>query len=190
LIVQFSWILLVFGIFLLFTGLKMLLVQSDHKEMKDNPILKWMSKHLLVTETLHKERFFVRLPHPQKPNRKITWITPLFVALVLVEIADLIFAVDSVPAVFAVTQDPYIVYTSNIFAIMGLRSMFFALEAMVHRFEYLSKSLALILVFIGGKISALELFHIHIPTEISLAVVLTLIFSGIFISLIKTQNKH
>ncbi|NDE89991.1 MAG: TerC family protein [Alphaproteobacteria bacterium] len=137
-IAQFSWILLVFGLFLLFTGFK----------------------------------------------------TPLFVALVLVEIADLVFAVDSVPAVFAVTQDPYIVYTSNIFAIIGLRSLFFLLEDMVHRFEYLSKALAFILVFIGGKITAAEMLHYHIATEISLTVVLTLIASGVLISLLKTRNKN
>lgn len=189
LIVKFSWILLIFGIFLLFTGFKMLFVENEHKEISDNPALKWMQKHLPITEELHKERFFVRLPHPQNPARKITFITPLFVALVLVEIADLVFAVDSVPAVFAVTQDPYIVYTSNIFAIIGLRSLFFLLEDMVHRFEYLSKALAFILIFIGGKITAAELFHYHMPTEISLTVVLTLICSGIFISLIKTRNK-
>ncbi|MBY0427745.1 MAG: TerC family protein, partial [Alphaproteobacteria bacterium] len=168
LIVQFSWVLLIFGVFLLYTGFKMLLVENEHKDMKENKLLKWMQKHLPITETLHKERFFVRLPHPQNPSKKMTFITPLFVALVLVEIADLVFAVDSVPAVFAVTQDPYIVYTSNIFAIIGLRSLFFLLEDMVHRFEYLSKALAFILIFIGGKICAAELFHYKMPTEISL----------------------
>ncbi|MDX1923286.1 MAG: TerC family protein [Alphaproteobacteria bacterium] len=189
LISQFSWILLIFGIFLLFTGFKMLFVQNEHSEIADNPALKWMQKHLPITKELHKERFFVRLPNPQNPSRNMTFITPLFVALVLVEIADLVFAVDSVPAVFAVTQDPYIVYTSNIFAIIGLRSLFFLLEDMVHRFEYLSKALAFILIFIGGKITAAELLHYHMPTEISLSVVLTLIFSGIAISLLKTRKK-
>ena len=189
LIIQFSWILLIFGLFLLYTGFKMLLVNHEPKEMSENPVLQWMNTHLPVTQDLHGKRFFTRLPHPQNPLRKITFITPLFVALVLVEIADLVFAVDSVPAVFAVTQDPYIVYTSNIFAIIGLRSLFFLLEDMVHRFEYLSKALAFILIFIGGKITVAELFHYTLPTEISLTVVLTLIGSGIFISLLKTRNK-
>lgn len=189
-IAQFSWILLVFGLFLLFTGFKMLFVDNEHKEMSENPILKWMNNHLPITQDLQGQKFFARLPHPQNPARKITFITPLFVALVLVEIADLVFAVDSVPAVFAVTQDPYIVYTSNIFAIIGLRSLFFLLEDMVHRFEYLSKALAFILVFIGGKITAAEMLHYHIATEISLTVVLTLIASGVLISLLKTRNKN
>lgn len=189
LITQFSWLLLIFGAFLLFTGFKMLFVENEHGDIQNNATLKWMQKHLPITKELHKERFFVRLPNPQQPARKMTFITPLFVALVLVEIADLVFAVDSVPAVFAVTQDPYIVYTSNIFAIIGLRSLFFLLEDMVHRFEYLSKALAFILIFIGGKITASQLLHYHMPTEISLAIVLTLIASGIGISLIKTRKK-
>ncbi len=189
LITQFSWVLLIFGVFLLYTGFKMLFVENEHKDMKESKLLKWMQNHLPISEELHKERFFVRLPHPQNPAKKATFITPLFVALVMVEIADLVFAVDSVPAVFAVTQDPYIVYTSNIFAIIGLRSLFFLLEDMVHRFEYLSKALAFILIFIGGKICAAELFHYKMPTEISLTVVLTLIASGVMISLLKTRGK-
>ncbi len=189
LIVKFSWVLLLFGVFLLYTGFKMLLVNDEPKEVSDNSVLKWMKKHLPITQELHGSRFFARLPHPHHPSRKITFITPLFVTLVLVEIADLVFAVDSVPAVFAVTQDPYIVYTSNIFAIIGLRSLFFLLEDMVHRFEYLSKALAFILIFIGAKISAAELFHYTIPTEISLTVVLTMIASGVVISLVKTGKE-
>src|SRR5690606_15249558 len=100
---------------------------------------------------LHGDRFFVRLPDA-KSGKVVTWLTPLFLALVLIEIADLIFAVDSVPAIFAITTDPFIVYTSNIFAILGLRALYFALAAMIHRFKYLKYALALILIFVGGKI--------------------------------------
>lgn len=188
LITKFSWILLIFGVFLLYTGFKMLFVENEHKDMKDSKLLKWMQNHLPISESLHGERFFIRLPHPQNPAKMATFFTPLFVAMIMVEIADLVFAVDSVPAVFAVTQDPYIVYTSNIFAIIGLRSLFFLLEDMVHRFEYLSKALAFILIFIGGKICAAEVLHYKMPTEISLTVVLTLIASGVMISLIKTRS--
>lgn len=189
LIAKFAWVLLVFGIFLLYTGIKMLVVKHEHKDLRDNSLLKWMKQHWPLTQELHGKRFFVRMPDPKNPARKITFMTPLFVALILVEIADLVFAVDSVPAIFAVTQDPYIVYTSNIFAIIGLRSLFFLLEDMVHRFEYLSKALALILIFIGAKISVVHLFHFEIPTEISLGVVLALIAGGIIFSLIKTGKK-
>lgn len=189
LVANFHWILVVFGVFLLFTGVKMLLVKEEEKDIKDNPILKWMGKHMLITDELHGQRFFARLPHPTHPERKVTWLTPLMVALVLVNVVDIVFAVDSVPAIFAVTQDPYIVYTSNIFAVIGLRALYFTLEAMVHRFEYLSKSLALILAFIGGKIIYTEVTHNTFPIEISLSVVLTLIVSGIMISLIVTARK-
>lgn len=189
LVANFHWVLALFGVFLLFTGIKMLVVKNEEKDIRDNPILKWMRKHFLITEELHGQRFFVRLPHPTKDGRKITWLTPLMVALVLVNVVDIVFAVDSVPAIFAVTQDPYIVYTSNIFACIGLRSLYFTLEAMVHRFEYLSKSLAFVLAFIGGKILYTEITGDKLPTEISLSVVLTLIVSGIVISLIKTAKK-
>lgn len=188
LIAQFSWVLLLFGIFLLFTGIKMFFFHGEHKSLEENVLLKWMRGHMLITPELHGQRFFITQPHPNS-GKRARWVTPLFVALVLVECADLIFAVDSVPAIFAVTQDPYIVYTSNIFAILGLRSLYFCLQTMVGRFAYLSKALALALVFIGGKIMYTEITHDKLPVDISLAVVLTLIASGIVISLVKTKKS-
>lgn len=188
LIAKFHWILIIFGIFLVGTGIKMLFTSDEIKDIEDNRILHWMRGHMLITKELHGQKFFVQLSRGNS-DRKILWATPLFVTLVLIETADVIFAVDSVPAVFAVTLDPYIVYTSNIFAILGLRSLYFSLAAMVHRFEYLSKALALVLVFIGGKIMLAELTPLHIPTQISLTVVLALIASGVIISLIKTRPE-
>ena len=135
----------------------------------------------------------MRAPHPTEADKKglVVWATPLFLALCMVEIADLIFAVDSVPAIFAITTDPFIVYTSNIFAILGLRALYFALAAMVHRFVYLKYALALVLVFIGGKIFLVNLVG-KIPSLVSLGVTLGLIAGGVLVSLWKTrgQNQH
>jgi tellurite resistance protein TerC len=189
LVSQFAWVLLLFGVFLLFTGIKMFFSNEEAKDISDNRILKWMRNHMLITPGLVGQRFFLRQPHPQNPARLALWVTPLFVALVIVNVVDVVFAVDSVPAVFAVTQDPFIVYTSNVFACIGLRSLYFTLEAMVHRFQYLSKALAIVLTFIGGKIMAAEIFHYKIPTEVSLAVVLSLIVGGVVVSLARTAKK-
>lgn len=186
LVAKFSWILLVFGAFLLVTGVKMLVFHAKEKNLNDNPLLKWMRKHMLVTDKLHGQRFFVRQENP-KTGKKALWVTPLFIALALVEFADLIFAVDSVPAIFAVTQDPYIVYTSNIFAILGLRALYFCLQTMTDRFAYLSKALALVLVFIGGKIIYTEITHDKLAPEVSLGVVMALILGGVIVSLLATR---
>ena len=136
LVAEFGWILYVFAAFLLFTGVKML-VNADHvPDINGHPLLRVLKRRLRVTEQLGDGRFFVRKPDPRS-GRKLRYATPLFLALCLIEFADLIFAVDSVPAIFAITTDPYIVYTSNIFAILGLRALYFALSAMIHRFAYL-----------------------------------------------------
>src|SRR5690606_13591543 len=151
LIRQFDWILFCFGAFLLLTGVKMLFSKVDEQpDLAYNRFIKWLRNHLPVTDSLHGQNFFVR--QPDASGRSVLWITPLFLALILIECADLVFAVDSVPAIFAITQDPFIVYTSNIFAILGLRALYFALAAMIHRFAYLKYALALVLVFIGAKI--------------------------------------
>jgi tellurite resistance protein TerC len=120
-------------------------------DIANNPVLKFLKRHMRVTDGLHGNAFWVRRPDP-RTGKLVRFATPLFLALVLVEFADLIFAVDSVPAIFAITTDPFIVYTSNIFAILGLRALYFALAAMIHRFHYLKYALALVLVFIGSKI--------------------------------------
>ncbi|HNB28263.1 MAG TPA: TerC family protein [Alphaproteobacteria bacterium] len=187
LVTQFSWILYVFGGFLVLTGIKMLWVGDSKPELDRNPLLNFIKRHCRVTPRLHGERFFVRLPDP-KSGKVVTWLTPLFLALALIEIADLIFAVDSVPAIFAITTDPFIVYTSNIFAILGLRALYFALAAMIHRFHYLKYALALILVFVGGKIFTVNLIG-KIPAELSLAVTFGLLLAGIAYSLWRTRRE-
>jgi tellurite resistance protein TerC len=186
LVTQFSWIRYVFGGFLVLTGIKMLWVGDSKPALDTNPLLNWMKRHFRVTTQLHGDRFFVRLPDA-KSGKVVTWLTPLFLALVLIEIADLIFAVDSVPAIFAITTDPFIVYTSNIFAILGLRALYFALAAMIHRFKYLKYALALILIFVGGKIFTVNVIG-KIPAELSLAVTFGLLLGGVLYSLWRTRR--
>ncbi|UQY33448.1 TerC family protein [Pseudomonas fulva] len=186
LISEFSWILYVFGAFLLLTGVKMLFSKvDDHPDLSENKLIKFVRRHMRVTDRLHEGRFFVR--QPDANGNMVRWATPLFLALVLIECADLVFAIDSVPAIFAITQDPFIVYTSNIFAILGLRALYFALAAMIHRFAYLKYALALVLVFIGGKIFLVGIIG-KTPPVISLSVTLGLLIGGVLLSLWKTRN--
>ncbi|GGO34721.1 TerC family protein [Deinococcus humi] len=183
LVTQFDWVLWIFGAFLLFTGIKMLRGGDEEHDFSNNRLLVWLRKHLRITDTLHGERFTVK----QMVNGKLkTFATPLLLALIMVETADVIFAVDSIPAIFAITQDPFIVYTSNIFAILGLRALYFALAAMVHRFEYLKPALSLVLVFIGLKIFYAQLWG-KLDPAISLGVTMSLLAGGVIISLIKTR---
>ncbi len=186
---EFSWVLYLFAAFLVFNGVKMIFFADKEYDVANNPVLRFMRKHFNVVDKLHGEKFFVRLPHP-KTGKLVTFMTPLFVALVMIEIADVIFAVDSVPAIFAITTDPFIVYTSNIFAILGLRALYFALAAMVNRFHYLKYALAAVLIFIGGKIFAADLVGIDkIPPVISLVITFGLLAAGVFYSLWKTRNE-
>lgn len=188
LIAEFSWILYVFGIFLLLTGVKMLFSRIDaHPDLSENLLVKFLRKHMRVTDRLHEGHFFVR--QTDASGKSVVWATPLFLALVLIECADLVFAVDSVPAIFVITQDPFIVYTSNIFAILGLRALYFALAAMIHRFAYLKYALALVLVFIGGKIFMVGIIG-KIPAVLSLSVTVTLLLGGVLLSLWKTRGKN
>lgn len=187
LVSQFSWVLYVFALFLIATGIKMLFVGNQMPDITSNPVLKLMRRTMRITPSLHNERFFIRLADT-KSGKIVTWATPLFVALILIEIVDLIFAVDSVPAIFALTTDPFIVYTSNIFAILGLRALFFALSAVIHRFVYLKQALALVLVFIGSKIFIADLLSWEkFPASISLTVTIGLIAGGVVYSLYKTR---
>ena len=187
LIHEFSWILYVFGAFLVLTGLKMLFSKvDDHPDLENNWLVKWLRGHLRVTDRLHEQRFFVR--QPDASGKNVLWITPLFLALILIECADLVFAVDSVPAIFAITQDPFIVYTSNIFAILGLRALYFALAALIHRFAYLKYALALVLVFIGSKIFLVGIIG-KIPAVVSLSVTIGLLVGGVLLSLYKTRGE-
>jgi tellurite resistance protein TerC len=186
LIHEFSWVLYVFGAFLVITGIKMWWAADHVPDIANNPLLKFLRKHLRVTPGLHGHDFFVKKVDPAT-GRVVRWVTPLFLALCLVEFVDLIFAVDSVPAILAITDDPFIVYTSNIFAILGLRALYFALAAMIHRFQYLKYALALVLVFIGSKIFLVNIIG-KIPSWISLSVTLGLIAGGVIVSLWRTRN--
>jgi tellurite resistance protein TerC len=186
LVMSFSWILYVFGLFLVFTGVRMFM-KSDHApDMENNAILKWMRGHFRITKELHGHDFTVKLPDP-KTGKPVLWMTPLLVALILVEFVDLIFAVDSVPAIFAITTDPFIVYTSNIFAILGLRSLYFALASAMNRFAYLQYSLATLLVLVGFKVFLVPM-GVKIPTALSLGVTVSVLAAGILYSLWKTRN--
>jgi tellurite resistance protein TerC len=187
LIHQFAWIMYVFGAFLLLTGIKMLWAANSEPDIGNNPVLKFVRRHMRVTDELHGNSFWVRKPDPKNGGRLAWFATPLFLALVMVETVDVIFAVDSVPAIFAITQDPFIVYTSNIFAILGLRALYFTLAAMVHRFKYLKYALALVLVFIGIKIMLVNVIG-KMPPFISLGVTFGLLVGGILFSLARTRR--
>ncbi|WP_413207903.1 TerC/Alx family metal homeostasis membrane protein [Rhodospirillum sp. A1_3_36] len=186
LVAEFHWILYLFGAFLLFTGVKMLFLHGDQEpNLADNAVIGLLRRKMRVTDSLHGDRFFVRRPAKRaKGGKAVLWATPLFLALVVVELSDVVFAVDSVPAVFAISTDPFIVYTSNIFAILGLRALYFALAAMVHHFVYLKYALALVLVFIGGKIFYVELVG-KVPVALSLGVTAGLLAAGVLVSLLR-----
>jgi tellurite resistance protein TerC len=187
LVMSFSWVLYIFGAFLIVTGIRMFM-KSDHApDIENNPVLKWMRRHFRITKELHAQKFIVRLPDAET-GKKLLWATPLLIALIMVEFVDLIFAVDSVPAIFAVTQNTFIVYTSNIFAILGLRSLYFALASAMNRFAYLQYSLATLLVLVGIKVSLVPL-GVKIPTALSLGVTVGVLAAGIVYSLWKTRGE-
>jgi tellurite resistance protein TerC len=187
---QWYWVLYVFAAFLIFTGIKMLRPGESEMDVASNPVVKWISSHMRVTPELHGQKFFVRVAD-DKTGKMVRAATPLFLALVVINLADLVFAVDSVPAIFAITTDTFIVYTSNIMAILGLRALYFALAAMVHRFHYLKYALALVLVFIGSKIFVADfiLGGDKFPPVLSLGVTAALIAGGIGWSLWKTRGQ-
>ncbi|ENM1017987.1 TerC family protein [Klebsiella variicola] len=162
LISQFDWLLYVFGAFLLFTGVKMALAKEDDSGIGDKPLVRWIRSHLRMRDKIESERFFTR-------KNGVLFATPLLLVLILVELSDVIFAVDSIPAIFAVTTDPFIVLTSNLFAILGLRAMYFLLAGVAERFSMLKYGLSVILVFIGVKMLIVDFYHI--PVAISLGVV-------------------
>jgi len=186
LVSQFSWVLYLFGAFLIFTGIKMWIIADHVPDIANNPLLKFLKRHMRVTDGLRGNAFWVQEPDPAG-GKVVRFATPLLLALVLVEFVDLVFAVDSVPAIFAITTDPFIVYTSNIFAILGLRALYFALAAMIHRFKYLKYALALVLVFIGMKIFLVGIIG-KTPAVISLSVTFGLIAGGVLVSLWKTRG--
>ncbi|WP_300004609.1 TerC family protein [uncultured Cedecea sp.] len=162
LISEFEWLLYLFGAFLLFTGLKMALAKEDGTSISEKPMVKWLQSRLRMTDTMDSDHFFVR-------RSGVLYATPLLLVLILVEFSDVIFALDSIPAIFAVTTDPFIVLTSNLFAILGLRAMYFLLSGVAERFPMLKYGLSVILVFIGVKMLIID--FIHIPVGVSLSVV-------------------
>ncbi|WP_044549760.1 TerC family protein [Azospirillum lipoferum] len=187
LVSEFHWVLYLFGAFLVLTGIKMLFAKDEETNLGENVALRFLKRHIRVTDRFHGHHFIVK--EPSGPGGAMRWAaTPLLLALIMVELADLVFAVDSVPAIFAITTDPYLVYTSNIFAILGLRALYFALAAMVHRFRYLKYALALVLVFIGGKIFYTQFFGKPDPL-IALGVTFALIGGGVLVSLWKTSRE-
>jgi tellurite resistance protein TerC len=190
LVSEFSWVLYLFAAFLVITGIKMLLIGDKEPQIGNNPLIRFLRRRFNVTDEHHGQDFFVRKPDP-RTGKMVWFMTPLFMALVMVEIADVIFAVDSVPAIFAITTDPFIVYTSNIFAILGLRALYFALAAMIHRFHYLKPALAIVLIFIGSKIFVADLMGLEkFPASISLGVTMSIIAAGIFYSLWRTRKTE
>jgi tellurite resistance protein TerC len=187
LVAQFHWVLYIFALFLILTGLKMLFAGDKPMDIEANPVLKFLRRNMAITPQLHGERFFVRQADAES-GRIVTFVTPLFVALILIEVVDLVFAVDSIPAIFAITTDPFVVYTSNIFAILGLRALYFALAAVIDRFHYLKQALALVLVFIGSKLFIADAMGWEkFPATVSLSVTIGLIAGGIIYSLWRTR---
>ena len=191
LVEQFYWVLYIFALFLIATGIKMLFASEKPMDLANNPAVRLISRIMRVTSELHDQKFFVRVAD-SRTGKLVLAATPLFLALVVINVVDLVFAVDSVPAIFAITTDTFIVYTSNIMAILGLRALYFALAAMVHRFHYLKFALALVLVFIGTKIFVADfvLGGDKFPPVLSLAVTFGLILGGILWSLWKTREEE
>ena len=189
-ITQFEWVLLIFAGFLIYTGVKMLLVDDDpDADFSKSRVLRFAQKFLPITPNLHENYFSVKLPDPENPGKIKRFFTPLFLALILVECADIVFAVDSIPAIFSITTDPFIVYTSNIFAILGLRSMYFLLSAALYRFQHLKYAVSSILVFIGVKVLLDHTIDEEIISPaISFAVIISMLLVGVLYSLAKTSK--
>ena len=180
LVSEFAWILYVFGLFLVVTGIKMFIFADHQPDLEKNPLLRWLRGHMRITPDFHGEAFFVRIIG-------LRYATPMFLVLMMIEASDLVFAVDSIPAIFAVTTDPFIVFTSNIFAIMGLRAMYFLLADMADRFHLLKYGLALVLVFIGAKMLVMPWFHM--PVQWSLGIVGSIILTSVILSLKLSRRK-
>ena len=181
LITQFHWILYLFGAFLLLTGVKMYWFADEKPDLENNRLVKWLRSHMNISTEFHGQQFFVW-------KNGVRYATPLFLALVLVEVSDLIFAVDSIPAIFAITTDPFIVLTSNIFAILGLRAMYFLLAGVADRFSLLKYGLAVVLMFIGVKMLLIDIYKI--PVGFSLAVVAVIIGASVWASLRKEAREQ
>ncbi len=176
---EFSWVLYIFGVFLVVTGIRMLVMAEKKPDLEKNPVLRFARRHLRISEGDHSEKFTVM-------KDGVHYFTPLFLVLILIEVSDLVFAVDSIPAIFAITTDPFIVFTSNIFAIMGLRALYFLMADVADRFHLLKYGLAMVLTFIGAKMLIAPWYHV--PVAASLAVVAVLIGASVIASLIATRK--
>jgi tellurite resistance protein TerC len=176
---EFNWVLYFFGAFLVVTGIRMLVMAETTPDLEQNPVLKFARRHLRISGDDHGEQFSVM-------KNGVRYFTPLFLVLILIEVTDLVFAVDSIPAIFAITTDPFIVFTSNIFAIMGLRALYFLLADVADRFHLLKYGLAMVLTFIGTKMLIMPWYHV--PVQASLAIVAVLIGASVIASLIATRN--
>jgi tellurite resistance protein TerC len=176
---EYHWIIYIFGAFLIFTGIKMATHKDEELHPENNPVIKLVRKLIPVTKDYEGDHFFVR--HAGK-----IMATPLFLVLIMVETTDLVFAVDSIPAIFAVTQDPFIVYTSNVFAILGLRSLYFVLAGVIDKFYYLKMGLAVILTFVGVKMTLVDIYKI--PTPASLGVIATVLAVAVIASLLRARK--
>ena len=176
---EFNWVLYIFGFFLVVTGIRMLVMAEKEPDLNKNPVLKFARKHLRISEENHGEKFMVM-------KNGVRYFTPLFLVLILIEVSDLVFAVDSIPAIFAITTDPFIVFTSNIFAIMGLRALYFLLADIADRFHLLKYGLAMVLTFIGSKMLITPWYHV--PVNASLVIVAVLIGASIIASLLATRK--
>lgn len=180
LIAQFHWVLYLFGAFLLITGIKMFIFADHEPNLAKNPLLRWLRNHVRITEDYHGDKFWI-------VKNGVRWFTPMFLVLVLVEFSDVIFAMDSIPAIFAITSDPFIVFTSNIFAILGLRALYFLLADMADRFHLLKFGLAVVLIFVGTKMLIVDWFKV--PVAVSLGVVVAILGTSILLSLISTRKS-
>ncbi len=178
---EFNWVLYIFGFFLVITGMRMLVMAEKTPDLQNNPILKFARRHLRISTDEHGEKFSV-------VKGGLRYFTPLFLVLILIEFTDLIFAVDSIPAIFAITTDPFIVFTSNIFAILGLRALYFLLADVAERFHLLKYGLAMVLTFIGVKMLITPWYHV--PVQASLAIVTVLIGASVIASLIATRKQE
>ncbi|HYO16148.1 MAG TPA: TerC family protein [Thermoanaerobaculia bacterium] len=181
LLAKFHWIIYIFGAFLILTGIKMAIFRNAEMDPGKNPVLRLVRRLVPVTHEYRENRFFVR-------EKGVLMATPLFLVLVLVETTDLIFAVDSIPAIFAVTEDPFIVYTSNVFAILGLRSLYFVLAGVIQKFVYLKLGLAGVLVFVGAKMALVDVYKI--PSPVSLGVIAAILAVSVIASLRKSRREE
>ena len=186
---KYDHVLLIFAVFLIYSGLKMLLSDEPAFNLSDSRMVRFFRRYLRVTNELHEEHFFVKLPESPDSKKMKWYATPLFLALLLIEFGDALFAIDSVPAMFAVSHETFAIYSSDMFAVLGLRALYFLLSAAIHRFSYLQPACAILLVMIGIKVFINEFFF-KVDDRVSLAITFLLLFGGVLLSLAETAEKE